>query len=81
MSVIKLRVTEFTALAESRGHRTFEAQAAATGLGIGTIHRLRNGQPASSSAVAAICSAYGVEFADLFVIGETQAPAAKAAVA
>ena len=70
VSAIKLRVDEFVTLAASRGHCTFEAQAAATGLGIGTIHRLRNGGPASATAVAAICSAYGVEFADVFVIGE-----------
>ena len=81
MSVIKLKATEFVALAMSRGHATFEAQAAATGLGIGTIHRLRSGQPASANAVAAICSAYGVEFADVFVIGEVQVQAPKAAVA
>jgi hypothetical protein len=79
--VIRLRVDEFVELALSRGHRTFEQQAAATGLGAGTLHRLRNGQPASANAVAAICSAYGVEFADLFVIGEAQAQAPKAAVA
>ncbi|MEW1866990.1 helix-turn-helix transcriptional regulator [Streptomyces caelestis] len=72
--MIKLRAWEFLALAESRGHRTFEAQAAATGLGIGTIHRLRTGQPASASAVAAICSTYGVRFEDVFVIDEAQLP-------
>ena len=75
MSVIKLRVEQFIDLAGSRGHRTFEQQAAATGLGVGTIHRLRNDQPASAGAVAAICSAYGCEFADLFVIAEDDAKA------
>ncbi|MGW2708645.1 hypothetical protein ACWC4J_06585 [Streptomyces sp. NPDC001356] len=67
---INLRVDEFVALAASRGHLTFEAQAAATGLGIGTIHRLRNGGPASASAVAAICQGYGVDFDAVFVFGQ-----------
>lgn len=73
MSVIKLKVSEFLALAGSRGHDTFEKQAAATGLGMGTIHRLRNGQPAGQRAVAAICGAYGVRFEAVFVIDEVQA--------
>ncbi|MFI9600378.1 hypothetical protein ACIHCX_10935 [Streptomyces sp. NPDC052043] len=81
MSVIKLRVAAFLDLARSRGHHTFEQQAIATGVGIATIHRLRRGQPASSTAVAAICSAYGVEFADVFVIGEVQAQPQNKAVA
>lgn len=81
VSTIKLRVNDFTELAESMGHTTYEQQAAATGLGAGTLHRLRNGQPASANAVAAICSAYGVEFADLFAIGEVQVQTPRAAVA
>ncbi|MFJ7067546.1 helix-turn-helix domain-containing protein [Streptomyces sp. NPDC101115] len=71
---IHLRTVAFAELAALHGHHTFEQQAAATGLGIGTIHRLRNGGPASSTSVAAICGTYGVEFADLFVISAT-APA------
>jgi transcriptional regulator with XRE-family HTH domain len=56
-------------LARAHGHLTYEQQAAAAGLGIATIHRLRNGSPASSQAVAALCNTYSVEFADLFEIG------------
>ncbi|MGW1587273.1 hypothetical protein [Streptomyces sp. NPDC002386] len=74
MSVIRLRVVEFETLAESRGHDTFEKQAAATRLGAGTIHRLRSGEPASAGAVARICSAYGVQFEAVFVIDDTPAP-------
>ncbi|WP_327162053.1 helix-turn-helix domain-containing protein [Streptomyces zaomyceticus] len=75
---IHLQSVAFATLATANGHHTYEQQAEATGLGIGTIHRLRNGSPASSASVAAICNAYGVEFADLFVIGTT-APTAAAA--
>jgi uncharacterized protein (DUF2336 family) len=72
---IRLRVDDFVALAGSRGQHTFEAQAAATGLGIGTIHRLRSGEPASAPAVARIIRAYGVAFDDVFVIDEAGVPA------
>lgn len=73
---IRLRLDAFADLAASNGHYTYEQQALATGLGIATIHRIRGGGPVSSSSVAAICSTYGVEFADLFVI---TAPAKAAA--
>ncbi|MCX4615752.1 hypothetical protein [Streptomyces mirabilis] len=78
MSVITLRVDEFLDLARSRGHHTYEQQAAATGLGIATMHRLRSGGTASATAVASICSAYGVEFADVWAIGQPAAAPATA---
>lgn len=66
MHTIVLKVDAFVALAASRGHTSYEMQAAETGLGVATLHRIRNGEPASSTAVAAICAAYGVEFGDVF---------------
>ncbi|MFE5658316.1 helix-turn-helix domain-containing protein [Streptomyces sp. NPDC056517] len=75
---IHLRTVAFAEMAAANGHHSFEQQAKATGLGIGTIHRLRNGGPASSASVAAICNAYGVEFADMFVISTTAPTAAVA---
>ncbi|MFF5285238.1 helix-turn-helix domain-containing protein [Streptomyces sp. NPDC013171] len=75
---IHLQTVAFAALAAAHGHTTYEQQAGATGLGIGTIHRLRSGAPASSTSVAAICSAYGVEFADIFVISTPAVTAAAA---
>jgi hypothetical protein len=70
---IRLRIRAYQELAETRGHRTYEAQAAAAGLGIATIHRLRAGQPAGARAVAALCRTYGVEFDDLFVVSSDEA--------
>lgn len=66
MHTIALRVDEFVGLAASRGDTSYEMQADATGLGVATLHRIRNGEPASSTAVAAICSTYGVEFDAVF---------------
>jgi DNA-binding Xre family transcriptional regulator len=65
---IHLRAAAYADLAKAHGHHTYEQQAVAAGLGIATIHRLRKGGPASSTAVAALCSLYGCEFADLFEI-------------
>ncbi|MFD9569928.1 hypothetical protein ACFWBI_08800 [Streptomyces sp. NPDC059982] len=73
---IHLRTPAFTDLAMSRGHRTYEQQATAAGLGIGTMHRLRNGAPADSRSIAKICNAYGVNFDALFVIKTDAAVAA-----
>lgn len=73
MDTIVLRVDEFVALAASRGDTTYEQQAATTGLGVGTLHRLRNGEPPSSAAIAKVCAAYGVAFDDVFAFG-TVAP-------
>lgn len=73
MDTIVLKIDNFVDLAISRGHTTYELQAGATGLGIATLHRIRNGEPASSTAVARICGAYGVEFDDVFAFG-TVAP-------
>lgn len=78
---IRLRLDAFATLAASQGHLTYEQQANATGLGVGTIHRIRSGGAASSSSVAAICSTYGVEFADLFVITTVRRSARAAAAA
>ncbi|MCT9139031.1 helix-turn-helix domain-containing protein [Streptomyces violarus] len=72
MSIIRLRAVAYLELATANGHLTYEQQAVAAGLGAGTIHRLRNGGPASSTAVAAICNAYGVEFADVFEIAAVE---------
>ncbi|MGO4630555.1 hypothetical protein AB4225_06360 [Streptomyces sp. 2RAF24] len=77
---IHLRTVAFADLAALNGHHTYEQQAIATGLGIGTIHRLRSGGPASSTSVAAIVATYGVDFSDLFVI-ETPTAAPTPAVA
>lgn len=66
MHTIVLKVDDFVALAASRGHTSYETQAAETGLGVATLHRIRNGEPASAGAVAAICATYGVEFGDVF---------------
>lgn len=81
MSIIRLRAVAYLELATANGHLTYEQQAAAAGLGIGTIHRIRNGGPASSTAVAAICNAYGVEFADVFEIAADIAAEQNEAVA
>lgn len=75
MSIIRLRTVEYLELATAHGHLTYEQQAIAAGLGAGTIHRIRNGGPASATAVAAICNAYGVEFADVFEIAAIEVPA------
>lgn len=69
MHTIVLKVDEFLELAAARNHTTYELQAEATGLGVATLHRLRGGQPASSTAIAAICSAYDAVFEDLFKFG------------
>lgn len=69
MHTIVLRVDEFVALAASRGHTTYEQQAEAAGIGQGTMHRIRAGEPVSSTTVAAICNAYGVAFDDVFRFG------------
>ncbi|MFF7171140.1 helix-turn-helix domain-containing protein [Streptomyces pseudovenezuelae] len=69
MHTIVLKVDEFVALAASRGHTTYEQQAEATGLGQGTMHRIRNGEPVSSTTIAAICSTYGADFDALFTFG------------
>ncbi|MDV6290275.1 hypothetical protein R2F25_30150 [Streptomyces sp. UP1A-1] len=66
MHTIVLKVDEFVALAASRGHTSYETQASATGLGVATLHRIRNGELASAGAVAAICATYGVEFDAVF---------------
>ncbi|AQW55240.1 helix-turn-helix domain-containing protein [Streptomyces violaceusniger] len=76
---ILLRIDEYLKLATAHGHLTYEAQALAAGLGVGTIHRVRNGGPAGPSTVAAICSTYGVEFSDVFVLGSAAAKPVKAA--
>lgn len=69
MHTIVLQVDAFVALAASRGHTTYEQQAEATGLGQGTLHRIRNGEPVSSTTIAAICSTYDVPFEDVFTFG------------
>lgn len=69
MHTIVLKVDDFLDLATARGHTTYELQAAATGLGIATLHRMRNGAPASSTAVAAVCATYGVDFDQVFTFG------------
>jgi hypothetical protein len=73
MHTTVLKVDAFIALAASRGHTTYEQQAAATGLAIGTLHRLRNGGPAGPAAIASICTTYGVDFESVFTFG-TVAP-------
>jgi hypothetical protein len=73
MHTIVLKVDDFLGLATARGHTTYELQAAATGLGIATLHRMRNGAPASSTAIAAVCATYGVDFDQVFTFG-TVAP-------
>ncbi|NJP71940.1 helix-turn-helix transcriptional regulator [Streptomyces sp. C1-2] len=66
MDTIVLKVDDFVDLAATHGHLTYEQQAAATGLGVGTLHRIRSGEPASSTAIARICAAYDVGFDDVF---------------
>ncbi|MEV8394780.1 MULTISPECIES: hypothetical protein [unclassified Streptomyces] len=63
---IRLRTDAFRELAAAHGHRTMQQQADAVGLGIGTISRLRNGEPAGQRSIAAILATYDVEFEDLF---------------
>ncbi len=65
---IHLRTVAFAEMAEARGLRTYEQQATAVGVGIGTMHRLRNGGPADSRSIAKICNAYGANFDALFFI-------------
>lgn len=74
MFSIFLRVDEYLDLARASGHLSYEQQANAAGLGVGTIHRLRNGSPASSTAVAALLTTYGTEFSELFTIGAPAEP-------
>ncbi|MFF9088595.1 hypothetical protein ACF1BE_19625 [Streptomyces sp. NPDC014991] len=66
MDTIVLKVADFLTVAGARGHATYEQQAAATRLGMGTLHRLRNGGPASPTAIARICTTYDVAFDDVF---------------
>lgn len=66
MDTIVLKVEGFLDLAATHGHLTYEQQAAATGLGVGTLHRIRSGEPASSTAIARICDTYGVTFDEVF---------------
>lgn len=68
--MIKLRTSEFLTLAQAHGHTTYRAQATATGLGSGTLHRLRAGAPAGSRVVTAILTTYGVDFERLFIVGD-----------
>ena len=73
MDTIVLKVDDFLVVANSRCHTTYEQLAGATGLGVGTLHRLRNGGPAGPTAIARICSTYGVAFEAVFTFG-TAAP-------
>ncbi|MEU0675422.1 helix-turn-helix transcriptional regulator [Streptomyces sp. NPDC006172] len=73
MDTIVLKVGDFLDVAGARGHTTYEQMAAATGLGVGTLHRLRNGGPAGPAAIAKICHTYGVNFEAVFRFG-TAAP-------
>lgn len=66
MDTIVLKVDDFVDLAATHGHLTYEQQATATGLGAGTLHRLRSGEPASSTAIVRICDTYGVAFDEVF---------------
>lgn len=66
MDTIVLKAEAFRELAVARGHTTYDDQAAATGLGVGTLHRLRNGGPAGPTAIARICTTYGARFEDVF---------------
>ncbi|WP_405674800.1 helix-turn-helix domain-containing protein [Streptomyces sp. NBC_01511] len=68
---IRLRTDAFRELAQTHGHLTMQQQATAAGLGIGTISRLRSGEPAGQRAVAALLTVYGVEFDDLFQVTAT----------
>ncbi|WP_125262355.1 helix-turn-helix domain-containing protein [Streptomyces alboflavus] len=81
METIVLKIEDFLDLVESRGHATYELQSHATGLGTGTLHRIRAGGPVSSSTAAAICAAYGVAFDDVFAFGTVTAVRAKPSVA
>jgi hypothetical protein len=69
MDTIVLKADDFLAVAGARGHTTYEQQATATGISVGTLHRLRSGGPAGPSAIARICSTYGVAFEDVFTFG------------
>lgn len=69
MRTTVLKVDAFIDLAASRGHTTYEQQAAATGLAVGTLHRLRSGGPAGPAAIASICTTYGANFEDVFTFG------------
>lgn len=72
MSVILLNVEAYLDLAKAHQHDTYEKQARAAGLGVATIHRLRNGGPAGPKVIPALLTAYGVEFADLFRLDVTK---------
>ncbi|MFE9624245.1 helix-turn-helix domain-containing protein [Streptomyces sp. NPDC006527] len=74
MDTIVLKVGDFLDVARARGHTTYEQLSAATGLGVATLHRLRNGGPAGPAAIAKICQTYGVAFEDVFAFG-TATPA------
>jgi hypothetical protein len=69
METIVLKVDDFLDLAKTHGDTTYEQMSATTGLGMATLHRMRNGGPASSTAIAAICNAYGAAFEDVFKFG------------
>ncbi|GGQ80957.1 helix-turn-helix domain-containing protein [Streptomyces flaveolus] len=74
MDTIVLNTKAFEAVTSARGHSTYEQQAEATGISVGTLHRLRAGGPAGPAAIARICLTYGVAFDDVFTFG-TVAPA------
>jgi len=69
MSSIWLRRDAYRKVALRHGHTTYRRQAAAAGLGFGTLWRTRNGAPVSSETVAALLNLYGLEFSELFSIG------------
>lgn len=71
MTTIWLRTDAFLRVARAHGHTTYETQAAAANVGVGTLWRARNGLPVSSRTVAAILDAYNGRFDDLFSTGAT----------
>lgn len=81
MDTIVLKVDDFLNVAGARGHTTYDQQAAATGLGVGTLHRLRGGGPAHPTAIARICTTYGVAFEDVFTFGTVASAQSRARAA
>jgi hypothetical protein len=81
METIVLRVADFLEVANARGDITYEQQAAATGISVGTLHRLRSGGPAGPAAIARICTTYGVAFEDVFAFGAVGPASARARAA
>lgn len=77
MDTIRLKIPDYEAVTTAAGHTTYDQQAEATGISVGALHRLRNGGPAGPTAIARICTTYGVAFETVFEFGTVTPARAK----